>query len=95
MTVQQPQVSTSGQPGLPHQVQTEPLSFREKEVAFLVSYALTDREIAATLFITVDTVKTHVKNICAKVHLKNRTDICRWVLVKQFEERITLLGNVF
>jgi DNA-binding NarL/FixJ family response regulator len=71
------------------------LTEREKEVALLVSFALTDREIAARLFVTVDTVKAHINNIRSKVSLRNRTDVCRWVLVMKYENNIHLLGNVF
>lgn len=78
--------------------QNEPLDLlteREKEVAALVSVALTDRQIAARLFVTNDTIKAHVKSICSKLNLPNRTAICRWVLVLHYEKKITLLGNVF
>lgn len=72
----------------------EPLTNKEREVAWLVSFALTDREIASKLFVTVDTVKTHIKSICGKLGVSNRTGICRWVLMLYYENKITLLGNV-
>lgn len=49
------------------------LSPRETEVLHLVAEGLTDKEIADRLFISVNTVKTHMKNILAKLHLKSRT----------------------
>lgn len=49
------------------------LSNREMEVLQLVAEGLTDKEIAERLFISLNTVKTHLKNILAKLHLKSRT----------------------
>jgi DNA-binding CsgD family transcriptional regulator len=72
----------------------EPLTDREQEIAWLVSFALTDREIAARLFIAIDTVKTHINNIRAKLGVPNRTAICRWVLVKKYENNIHLFSDV-
>ncbi len=39
------------------------LSQREQEVAVLICLGLTNREIAEKLFISPDTVKSHIKNI--------------------------------
>ncbi|MDP2919569.1 MAG: response regulator transcription factor [Dehalococcoidia bacterium] len=49
------------------------LSPRETEILHIVAEGLTDKEIADRLFISVNTVKTHLKNILAKLHLKSRT----------------------
>ncbi len=49
------------------------LSNREMEVLQLVAEGLTDKEIAERLFISLNTAKTHLKNILAKLHLKSRT----------------------
>lgn len=51
------------------------LTPREAEVARLVGRGCTNREIAATLHITVDTVKKHVKAACVKAGAVNRTDL--------------------
>jgi DNA-binding NarL/FixJ family response regulator len=83
----QPQPSGQGQP--------EPLTAREREVAALVAFALTDNQIAAALFVTPQTVKVHISSILSKLHLSNRTAICRWVLVSHYEGGNTILfGNV-
>jgi DNA-binding NarL/FixJ family response regulator len=78
-------------------VQQEPLSPREKQVAALIAFAFTDQQIAAALFITPQTVKTHIGSILSKLNLSNRTAICRWVLVNHYEGtgNIILFGNVF
>lgn len=70
------------------------LTRREREVASLVALALTDKQIAGILFISVDTVKHHVKMIAGKLALSNRTAICRWVLVRHYEEDTTLFRDV-
>jgi DNA-binding CsgD family transcriptional regulator len=76
--------------------QTEPdqLTRREREVASLVALALTDRQIAGIIFISPETVRYHIKSICSKLALPNRTAICRWVLVTHYEENTTVLGSV-
>jgi DNA-binding NarL/FixJ family response regulator len=51
------------------------LTDRETEVAGLVGRGLTNKEIAAKLFITVGTVKDHVHNILEKTGLPNRAAI--------------------
>jgi DNA-binding CsgD family transcriptional regulator len=48
------------------------LTPREAEVARLVGQGCTNQEIAAALWITVDTVKKHVKAACVKAAAANR-----------------------
>jgi DNA-binding NarL/FixJ family response regulator len=50
----------------------EELSEREREVLQLVAGGATNKEIAGTLFISENTVNYHMKNILAKLHLRNR-----------------------
>ncbi len=52
---------------------SEELTSREAEVLGLVANGATNREIAATLSITENTVKMHLRNILDKLHLQNRT----------------------
>lgn len=51
------------------------LTDREVQVLELVGRAMTNPEIADTLQISVQTVKNHLKNIQANLHLKNRVDL--------------------
>ncbi len=55
------------------------LSAREMEVATLVAGGLTNPAIAAELFVSVATVKTHVSHILAKLGLDSRVQLANWV----------------
>jgi LuxR family maltose regulon positive regulatory protein len=51
----------------------EPLSERELEVLQLIAEGLTNREIASRLFLSLNTVKAHTRNIYGKLGVHNRT----------------------
>ncbi len=48
------------------------LTAREREVLELISQGSTNKDIANALHISENTVKNHLKNILAKLHLQNR-----------------------
>lgn len=54
--------------------ETEKLSPREVEVIELLASGYIYKEIADKLGIGTETVRTHVKNICVKLQVKNRTE---------------------
>ncbi|MGO2048120.1 MAG: response regulator [Brachybacterium tyrofermentans] len=54
------------------------LSSRELEIAAAVARGRTNEEIAADLFITLSTVKTHARNISVKIGARNRVEIAAW-----------------
>ena len=56
------------------------LTNREREVLRLVADAATNREIASRLYISENTVNFHVKNILAKLHLKNRAQAVAYAI---------------
>jgi LuxR family maltose regulon positive regulatory protein len=51
----------------------DPISERELEVLQLIGAGLSNREIAEKLFISLNTVKTHTKNIHSKLDVNSRT----------------------
>jgi len=51
----------------------EPLSDREIEVLQLISEGLTNQEIASRLFLSLNTVKVHTRNINGKLGVHTRT----------------------
>jgi DNA-binding NarL/FixJ family response regulator len=54
--------------------QKQPLSPRERQVLELLSMGYIYKEIADKLDIGVETVRTHVKSICQKMHARNRLE---------------------
>lgn len=56
------------------------LTAREQEVLELVTHGKSNKEIAAALAITENTVKNHLKNILEKLHLENRVQAATFAL---------------
>ncbi|MER5349074.1 response regulator transcription factor [Kitasatospora sp. NPDC002551] len=56
----------------------QPLSARETEVIRSIARGRTNQEIAAALFITVSTVKSHLTAIQNKLGVRNRVEIAAW-----------------
>lgn len=54
------------------------LSRREQEVLSLVAERATDKEIADSLHLSLNTVKSHMRNILAKLHVSSRHDAARY-----------------
>jgi DNA-binding CsgD family transcriptional regulator len=55
------------------------LTGRQLEIARLVADDLTNRQIAARLFLSERTVETHITNILNKLGLNSRAQISRWI----------------
>ncbi|ULT58675.1 response regulator transcription factor [Neobacillus drentensis] len=52
------------------------LSKREREVLELVQKGLSNEDVSRQLFISINTVKTHLLNIFKKLKVTNRTELC-------------------
>ena len=63
----------AGRPG-PRQALTR----REAEVAILAARGLTNRDIAARLYLSVRTVEVHVDHILTKLGFRTRTQLAAW-----------------
>ena len=59
-----------------------PLTPREREVAVLVGEGLTNRQIAARLYLSERTAQNHVQHILTKLDLPNRGQIAVWVTTR-------------
>ncbi|MEO3874671.1 response regulator transcription factor [Nonomuraea sp. B12E4] len=56
----------------------EPLTDRELDVVRLVARGRTNQEVAAELFVSLSTVKTHLGSIQAKLGVRNRVETAAW-----------------
>jgi DNA-binding NarL/FixJ family response regulator len=52
----------------------ENLSERENEILTLVAKGFRDREVAEKYFISIETVRKHLRNIYQKLHVRSRTE---------------------
>lgn len=63
--------------GILEQEDDSGLSEREQQVLVQASKGATDKEIAAALNISLNTVKTHIRNILAKLHVRTRREAAK------------------
>jgi DNA-binding NarL/FixJ family response regulator len=66
-------------PGADRPSPGEPLTGRETEIARLVADGKTNAEIGAEIFISANTVKTHIARVQNKLGVRNRVGIANWV----------------
>jgi predicted ATPase/DNA-binding CsgD family transcriptional regulator len=57
-----------------------PLTPREHQVAVLLAQGLSNKDIAATLAVSVGTVRSHVDHILAKLGLHSRAQVAVWAI---------------
>ena len=63
------------------------LSAREAEVIRAIAVGRTNAEIAAELFISISTVKTHLASIQAKLSVRNRVEVAAWAWESRLLDR--------
>lgn len=56
-------------------ISTQPLSLREVDVLKYLNEGSSNKEISEKLFISLNTVKTHIRNIYTKLNINNRLDV--------------------
>ncbi len=72
------ELGAAGQTQRPtEEVSGEDLTERELQVGRLVAEELTNRQIAAALFVTPKTVEYHLRSLYSKLALRSRTDLAR------------------
>jgi DNA-binding NarL/FixJ family response regulator len=59
------------------------LSAREQEVMRLIARGYAYKEVAASLFISVKTVETHVSSVLRKLQLSSRHELTAWALARK------------
>jgi DNA-binding CsgD family transcriptional regulator len=58
------------------------LTERERSVAGLVAHGLTNRELAAELFVSRHTIDAHLRQIYRKLSIASRVDLTRLVTLR-------------
>lgn len=66
---------------------TTALTPREREILVLVAQGESNRDIAATLFISERTARTHVSHVLAKLGLASRTQAALWAVREGLVDR--------
>ena len=59
------------------------LTQREKEILKAIIDGLSNKEISDSLFISIETVKSHVKSIYQKLHVRNRVEAAQVAMRKR------------
>jgi two-component system response regulator DesR len=75
--------------GVPISAGEQPLTSRETEILRLAAAGLSNQQIADQLVISRYTVRNHIRNIFAKLKVKNRTAASAFIHATMFERALT------
>lgn len=67
-----------------------PLSKRELEVAEMLVFGATTKDVANNLFLAFNTVVTHKKNIYRKLNIRKETELSKWYFCRRFKISINI-----
>jgi len=70
--------------GADHPGRSAGLTPREAEVLALIAKGMSNEEIAATAFLSINTIKTHIRNTYAKINVTRRPQAVVWALQNGF-----------
>ncbi len=70
-------------PPAPHKIEGTVLTRREIEILTLLSWGMSNMDIANKLFISQHTVKTHIYNLFKKIDVPNRFKATQWLTSNQ------------
>lgn len=76
----------NGKLGCKPEMEGGELSAREKEILFMLTSGATNRDIADKLFVSLNTVKSHIYNIYKKIGVPNRLQASLWA-AKNLKEK--------
>jgi two-component system, NarL family, response regulator LiaR len=69
------------------------LSPRERQVLLLLVGGASSNELARRLYLSKNTVRTHVQNICAKLHVHSRLEAVAFAVKHGIEDDATMLSG--
>jgi DNA-binding NarL/FixJ family response regulator len=87
------ELAGTGQRARSRSTTQEPLTSQETRVALLVAQGLTNREVAAALFLSPKTVEHHVGAVLRKRGLRSRTELARALAVESAVGHTALVGD--
>ena len=76
-------VADASSASFPQEAKESVLSEREREVAGLVARGFSNREVAATLFLSERTIESHVQHILNNLGFRSRAQIAAWAVVNR------------
>jgi two-component system NarL family response regulator len=77
-------LAARGRSAPPREQQPE-LTARERRIVRLLSKGLTDKEIAAELFLGVRTVQYDLSSVRSKTGLSSRSELARWAVIHSLD----------